>query len=145
MPGSIMALMAMAPAPAAIRGLSLPAALSGITIASPAVTIIPGIMNSKRHPFLSIMESGTVIEGKMRPIKKANVYAGCSTSRYFIKNDKDLADLREECISGSLLCGECKLRMLDRILSFKHTHNAKKEKMQDTARSIVLLPENSLE
>ena len=60
---------------------------------------------------------------------------------FFITNDKDLADLREECESGSLLCGECKLRMLDRILTFKHTHNAKKEKMQDLAQTIVLQTE----
>jgi len=57
---------------------------------------------------------------------------------FFIPDDKDLDDLRDECMSGRLLCGECKQRMLERILRFKHQHNAKKEKMQDLARSIVL-------
>ena len=57
---------------------------------------------------------------------------------FFIQSDKELADLREECTSGRILCGECKMRMLDRILEFKHKHNAKKEKMQDLARAIVL-------
>lgn len=57
---------------------------------------------------------------------------------FFIPSDKELTDLREECMSGRLLCGECKLRMLERVLEFKHRHNAKKEKLQDLARVIVL-------
>ena len=56
---------------------------------------------------------------------------------FFITNEKDLQNLREECMSGQILCGECKLQMYERVIEFKNEHNSKKEKMFDLARSIV--------
>ncbi len=57
---------------------------------------------------------------------------------FFIPNEKALQNLREECMSGRILCGECKLQMHERVIEFKNKHNSKKEKMFDLARSIVI-------
>ncbi|MFX1313385.1 MAG: tryptophan--tRNA ligase [Promethearchaeota archaeon] len=59
----------------------------------------------------------------------------CSVYKYFymafmLDND-DLSDLKNECLSGDRLCGECKSILTERIIDFLKNHQEKREKARD--------------
>lgn len=51
----------------------------------------------------------------------------------FMENDNDIEKLRLDCLSGNLLCGDCKGMLVERVKRFLKDHQAKREK----ARSII--------
>jgi len=56
---------------------------------------------------------------------------------HFIQDDKELEKIYKQCISGEILCGECKKRAVEIILKFVEEHNKKKERYIDIARDIL--------
>jgi tryptophanyl-tRNA synthetase len=63
--------------------------------------------------------------------KGAN-YSICPIYHYyrllFMPDDKELANLERECKGGSILCGECKQRLSERVAKFLSEHQHKREK-----------------
>ena len=63
--------------------------------------------------------------------KGAN-YSICPIYHYyrmlFMPDDKELASLERECKGGSILCGECKNRLSERVAKFLSDHQRKREK-----------------
>ena len=49
----------------------------------------------------------------------------------FMGDDKEIEQLRRDCVSGRLLCGECKQILVRRVIPFLHEHQAKREKAKD--------------
>lgn len=49
----------------------------------------------------------------------------------FMDDDKEIEQLRRDCMSGRLLCGECKQILVRRVIPFLHEHQAKREKAKD--------------
>ena len=49
----------------------------------------------------------------------------------FMDDDKEIEQLRKDCMSGRLLCGECKQILVRRVIPFLHEHQAKREKAKD--------------
>jgi len=49
----------------------------------------------------------------------------------FIENDELVSKIRNECTSGSILCGECKSILYEKILKFLHEHRERREKARD--------------
>lgn len=47
---------------------------------------------------------------------------------YFIEDDKEVEKLRNDCISGNILCGECKLKLIDYIVKFLEKHKKERQK-----------------
>jgi tryptophanyl-tRNA synthetase len=63
--------------------------------------------------------------------KGAN-YSICPIYHYyrqlFMPDDRELANLERECKGGSILCGECKQRLSERVVAFLSDHQRKREK-----------------
>ncbi len=56
---------------------------------------------------------------------------------HFEPNDEKLSEIFERCITGNLLCGECKKKCVENVLDFIKNHREKKEKLIDKAREIL--------
>lgn len=56
---------------------------------------------------------------------------------HFYEDDKDLAEMREECVTGKILCGECKLKRIGKIQQTLKAHQEKKAKLRGKAEKIV--------
>jgi tryptophanyl-tRNA synthetase len=50
---------------------------------------------------------------------------------YFEPDDEKLAELHASCRSGSILCGECKARLFDKVWKFLENHQEAREKAKD--------------
>ena len=55
----------------------------------------------------------------------------------FEEDDDQLKEVFERCITGKLLCGECKAKCVEKVLAFVKDHQTKKEKYIDKAREIL--------
>lgn len=59
----------------------------------------------------------------------------CSVYYYeyflFMDDDKDIEELRRDCLSGNILCGECKEILAERVKPFLREHQARREKVRD--------------
>ncbi|MGB9777928.1 MAG: tryptophan--tRNA ligase [Candidatus Bathyarchaeales archaeon] len=59
----------------------------------------------------------------------------CTVFQYFTflfeENDKKLAERREKCKKGEILCGECKTDLTERVNKFLTEHRKKREKARD--------------
>ena len=59
----------------------------------------------------------------------------CSVYQYnlyhFEPDDGRLAQLQADCRSGSILCGECKARLYDKVWAFLQNHQAERERAKD--------------
>ena len=49
----------------------------------------------------------------------------------FMDDDEEIEQLCRDCMSGHLLCGECKQILVRRVIPFLHEHQAKREKAKD--------------
>jgi len=66
----------------------------------------------------------------------------CSVFAYytymFEYDDKKLAEIEAKCRSGSLLCGECKLRLFEKIKVFMAAHRERREKAKDIVDKLIM-------
>jgi len=58
---------------------------------------------------------------------------------HFMEDDKDLIELYHDCKSGNILCGECKERTIELVLSFVKEHQRRRRQYIDKAREILQL------
>jgi tryptophanyl-tRNA synthetase len=56
----------------------------------------------------------------------------------FARSETEFVEVTEGCRSGSLLCGECKGKLLERVHPFLKEHQARREKARDYAESLIL-------
>ena len=56
---------------------------------------------------------------------------------HFEDDDNKLAENFERCVTGELLCGECKKNAVEKVVSFIKAHKDKKERLIDKAREIL--------
>ncbi|MFH0836318.1 MAG: tryptophan--tRNA ligase [Candidatus Micrarchaeota archaeon] len=68
-------------------------------------------------------------------IKKCVVYE--LMLYHFYEDDLALEDMKDECLQGKILCGECKLKRIKVIQDYLKKHQEKKKKMQSKARKIL--------
>ncbi len=72
-------------------------------------------------------------------VKEQRLYGGdptiCPIYYYyyylFEEDDKKLAEIKERCMSGSLLCGECKITLTERVQRFLKEHQRRREKAKN--------------
>ena len=66
----------------------------------------------------------------------------CSVFKYqyylFEKEDKAMDDLSEKCRQGDILCGECKMRLADKIVKFLEVHQQKREEAKDRIEDFMM-------
>jgi len=56
----------------------------------------------------------------------------------FMPNDNALANLEQECKGGSILCGECKQRLAERVGKFLVEHQRKREKAKSQLEKFLV-------
>jgi len=56
---------------------------------------------------------------------------------HFLEDDKELETFRVNCTTGTVLCGECKKRVIDIVLNFVQKHQEKKKKLRVLAKKIL--------
>ena len=56
---------------------------------------------------------------------------------HFTDDDSVVKNVRDECVSGARLCGECKLQAVGYVESFLKKHQEKREKMRDEAAELL--------
>ncbi len=65
----------------------------------------------------------------------------CSVYHYeyflFMDNDKEIEELRRNCLSGAILCGECKQILAERVKPFLIEHQARREKAKDQMKEFL--------
>jgi tryptophanyl-tRNA synthetase len=66
----------------------------------------------------------------------------CSVYQYefflFMEDDDEIWDLRRKCLSGEILCGECKNILAERVSRFLKNHQEKREKAKDQLDRFLL-------
>jgi len=65
----------------------------------------------------------------------------CSVYYYeyflFMDSDRDIEELRRNCLSGAILCGECKQILAERVKLFLAEHQARREKAKDQVKEFL--------
>lgn len=65
----------------------------------------------------------------------------CSVYYYeyflFMDDDKEIEELRRNCLSGGILCGECKEILAERVKRFLREHQARREKAKDSMQEFL--------
>jgi len=65
----------------------------------------------------------------------------CSVYQFYhyhlIDDDKELEEVRKQCKSGSLLCGECKKKCADLVVNFLEEHQKKRQKAKKEVKRII--------
>ncbi len=56
---------------------------------------------------------------------------------HFYEDDGDLKEMRQDCLSGKILCGECKFKRIAHIQKTVAAHQAKKKKLLPKAEKLV--------
>jgi tryptophanyl-tRNA synthetase len=56
----------------------------------------------------------------------------------FARDEAEFAEVTAGCRSGALLCGECKERLIGRVLPFLEEHARKRESLRGTAEKLIL-------
>lgn len=85
------------------------------------------------------LTGGRATEGEQRQLggvpEQCCVYEVCLF--HFRTDDNDLLRMYEDCVSGRVLCGECKSRAIEVILKFITNHQEKRERLIDDARQTL--------
>lgn len=63
---------------------------------------------------------------------------------YFLfMNDKEIEDLRYNCLAGNIMCGECKQTLAERTERFLREHQEKREKAKDKFEEFLFNPKDA--
>ena len=63
---------------------------------------------------------------------------------YFLfMNEEEIEDLRFKCLSGNILCGECKQILAERVKKFLLEHQEKREKAKDRFEDYLFNPKDT--
>ncbi len=63
---------------------------------------------------------------------------------YFLfMEDKEIEDLRFNCLSGNIMCGECKQTLAERVRKFLVEHQEKREKAKDHFEEYLFNPKDA--
>lgn len=57
---------------------------------------------------------------------------------FFMPDDEELRELRNQCINGEILCGECKQNLIERIVKFLTEHQKKREDARDRIEDFMM-------
>jgi len=69
----------------------------------------------------------------------------CSVSAYdyfLFMDDKEIEDLRFNCLAGNIMCGECKQVLAERVKKFLVEHQEKREKAKDHFEEFLFNPKD---
>lgn len=66
----------------------------------------------------------------------------CSVYQYlfyvFEENDKKVQELKKDCLSGNIVCGECKKALAKKVIRFLKEHQKRREKAKDRVEKFMV-------
>ena len=129
--------------PAAIHCTFLPS-LAGsdkMSASKPETTIYTtDDPKTARKKVLSAFTGGRVSVEEQK--KLGGVPGVCAIFQYYyylFEEDKEKLDEREQkCMRGEIMCGECKMQLADRVVSFLEKHQEKREKAKEIVDQFIV-------
>ena len=85
----------------------------------------------------------STIEEQKRLGANPDICSIFSYDYFLFMNDSEIEDLRLECLAGSIMCGDCKHLLSDRVKTFLKEHQEKREKAKDRVQEFVFNPKDN--
>ena len=122
--------------PASIQGMFMPGLVEGgkMSASKPesAIFTTDDIKTAKKKIMSAFTGGQPTVEEQKRKGGNPDI---CSVHLYFKflfeEDDRKLEDMRNDCKSGKILCGECKKELAERAAKFLEKHQEKREKAKD--------------
>ncbi len=104
-----------------------------------------GVLTLNEDPKLARRKISNALTGGRATVEEQRRLGGepdkCVVYEYyrdhFLDDDGRLLKIREDCLGGRRLCGECKSELADLVVGFIESHNQKKNSMMDLARNLL--------
>jgi tryptophanyl-tRNA synthetase len=85
----------------------------------------------------------TTIEEQRRLGANPDICSVFAYDYFLFMNDKEIEDLRYNCLAGNIMCGECKQILAERVKRFLVEHQEKREKAKDRFEEYLFNPKDA--
>ncbi len=85
----------------------------------------------------------STVEEQKRLGANPDICSVFSYDYFLFMNEKEIEDLRFKCLSGNILCGECKQTLAERVKKFLLEHQEKREKAKDRFEDYLFNPKDA--
>ena len=108
-----------------------------------AIFTIDTPQQAKRKVMNAFTGGRSTIEEQKRLGANPDICSVFAYDYFLFMNDKEIEDLRYNCLAGNIMCGECKLTLAERVEQFLIEHQAKREKAKDRFEEYLFNPKDS--
>lgn len=85
----------------------------------------------------------STVEEQKRLGANPDICSVFSYDYFLFMNEEEIEDLRFKCLSGNILCGECKQILAERVKKFLLEHQEKREKAKDRFEDYLFNPKDA--
>jgi tryptophanyl-tRNA synthetase len=85
----------------------------------------------------------TTIEEQKRLGANPDICSVFAYEYFLFMNDREIEDLRYNCLAGNIMCGDCKLTLAERVEKFLKEFQAKREKAKDRFEEYLFNPKDA--
>ncbi|HUK51262.1 MAG TPA: tryptophan--tRNA ligase [Terriglobales bacterium] len=97
-----------------------------------------------RKKIMSAFTGGrTTVEEQRRLGANPDICSVFAYEYFLFMNEKEIQDLRYNCLSGNIMCGECKQILAERVKKFLVEHQEKREKAKDRFEEFLFNPKDA--
>jgi tryptophanyl-tRNA synthetase len=108
-----------------------------------AIFTIDNPQQAKKKVMNAFTGGRATIEEQKRLGANPDICSVFAYDYFLFMNDKEIEDLRYNCLAGNIMCGECKLTLAERVEEFLIEHQAKREKAKDRFEEFLFNPKDS--
>ena len=108
-----------------------------------AIFTIDNPQQAKKKVMSAFTGGRATIEEQKRLGANPDVCSVFAYDYFQFMNDKEIEDLRYNCLAGNIMCGECKLILAERVEKFLIEHQARREKAKDRFEEYLFNPKDS--
>jgi tryptophanyl-tRNA synthetase len=84
----------------------------------------------------------TTVEEQRRQGANPDICSVFAYEYFLFKDEKEIQDLRYNCLAGNIMCGDCKQNLADHIKKFLADHQEKREKAKDRFEEFLFNPKD---
>ena len=96
-----------------------------------------------RKKILSAFTGGrSTVEEQRRLGANPDICSVFAYEYFLFMNEKEIQDLRYNCLSGNIMCGECKQILAERVKKFLADHQEKREKAKNRFEEFLFNPKD---
>ena len=105
-------------------------------------TVDPPELAQKK--ILSAFTGGrTTVEEQRRLGANPDICSVFAYDYFLFMNEKEIENLRYNCLAGNIMCGECKKNLAERAKKFLLEHQEKREKAKDHLEEFLFNPKDA--